>query len=46
MYRGGPGAWPLHLANALAALAFRLSFGLLGRKTGWIGRFRKLPPPK
>jgi SAM-dependent methyltransferase len=43
IYRGGPAAWPLHLANVLAVLAFRLSFGLLGRKTGWIGRFRKLP---
>ena len=42
LYRGGPAAWPVHLANLLAALAFRLSFGLLGRKTGWIGRFRKL----
>ena len=41
LYRGGPGAWPWYLANALAAVAFRLSFGLLGRKTGWIGRFRK-----
>lgn len=44
--RGGPAAWPLYLANVLAVLAFRLSFGLLGRKTGWIGRFRKLPPSK
>lgn len=41
LYRGGPGAWPWYLANTLAAVAFRLTFGLLGRKTGWIGRFRK-----
>ena len=46
IYRGGPAAWPLYLANVLAAVAFRLTFGLLGRKTGWIGRFRKLPPLK
>jgi SAM-dependent methyltransferase len=42
LYRGGPRAWPLYLANALAALAFRVTGGLLGRKTGWIGRFRKM----
>jgi SAM-dependent methyltransferase len=42
LYKGGPGAWPHYAANALAALAFRLSGGILGRKTGWIGRFRKL----
>ena len=42
LYRGGPAAWPYYIANALAALAFRLSGGLLGRKTGWIGRFRKI----
>jgi len=42
LYFGGPRAWPLYFANALAALAFRLSGGLLGRKTGWIGRFRKV----
>jgi SAM-dependent methyltransferase len=41
LYRGGPMAWPYYLANALAALAFRLSFGLLGRKTGWVGRWRR-----
>jgi SAM-dependent methyltransferase len=41
IYFGGPRAWPLHLANALAAMLFRLTFGLVGRKTGWIGRFRK-----
>ena len=41
LYKGGPGAWPYYAANATAALAFRLSGGLLGRKTGWIGRFRK-----
>lgn len=46
IYHGGPRAWPLYLANVLAAAAFRLTFGLLGRKTGWIGRFRKLPPLK
>ena len=46
IYRGGPVAWPLYLANVLAVVAFRLSFGLLGRKTGWIGRFRKLSPLK
>ena len=43
VYRGGPPAWPYYLANAIAALVFRLSAGLLGRKTGWIGRFRKIP---
>jgi len=42
IHRGGPAAWPIHLANVLAALAFHLSFGLIGRKTGWSGRFRKL----
>ena len=42
IYRGGTAAWPLHLANVLAALAFRLTFGLLGRKTGWLGRFKKI----
>jgi SAM-dependent methyltransferase len=41
LYKGGPGAWPWYLANAISAVAFRLSFGLLGRKTGWIGRWRK-----
>lgn len=41
LYKGGFGAWPYYAANAAAALAFRLSGGLLGRKTGWIGRFRK-----
>ena len=46
LYRGGPGAWPVHLANLLAAVAFRVTFGLAGRKTGWIGRFRKLPATK
>jgi len=46
IYRGGPKAWPLYLANVLALAAFRLTFGLLGRKTGWIGRFRKLSPSK
>ena len=46
IYRGGAAAWPLYLANVLAMLAFRLSFSLLGRKTGWIGRFRKLPSSK
>jgi SAM-dependent methyltransferase len=42
LYRGGLRAWPWYLANVFAALAFRLSGGLLGRKTGWIGRFRKV----
>jgi hypothetical protein len=42
LYFGGPMAWPFYFANALAALAFKLSGGLLGRKTGWIGRFRKV----
>jgi len=42
LYRGGPGAWPYYLGNVIAALAYRLTFGLLGRKTGWIGRFRKV----
>ena len=42
LYFGGPRAWPLYAANALSALAFRLSAGLLGRKTGWIGRFRRV----
>ena len=42
LYFGGPRAWLLYLANALAALAFRLSGGLLGRKTGWIGCFRRI----
>ena len=46
LYRGGPAAWPLQLANLVAAVLFRVSFGLLGRKTGWIGRFKKLPPGK
>jgi len=46
MSRGGPAAWPVYLANVLAALVFRLSFGVIGRKTGWIGRFRKLSPSK
>ena len=46
VFRGGPPAWPYFLMNAVAALAFRLSGGLLGCKTGWIGRFRKLPPAR
>ena len=46
IYRGGRRARRVLLVNVLAALAFRLTFGLLGRKTGWIGRFRKLPAPK
>jgi SAM-dependent methyltransferase len=45
VFRGGPRAWPYFLMNAIAALLFRLSGGLLGCKTGWIGRFRKLPAP-
>jgi SAM-dependent methyltransferase len=44
-YSGGLAAWPYYLVNAIAALAFRISAGLLGRKTGWIGRYRKLAFP-
>ncbi len=42
LYVGGAAGWPFHAANAVAALAFRLSAGLIGRKTGWMGRFRKV----
>jgi len=42
VYVGGAAGWPFHAANAVAALAFRLSAGLIGRKTGWLGRFRKV----
>lgn len=42
LYFGGPAAWPSYLVNAAAAAAFRLSGGLLGRKTGWIGCFRRV----
>lgn len=41
LYRGGAAAWPWYALNAASALAFRLSFGLLGQASGWIGRFRK-----
>jgi SAM-dependent methyltransferase len=41
LYRGGLRAYPWYVLNALSALGFRLSCGLIGRKTGWVGRFRK-----
>ena len=42
IYRGGFTAWPSYFINVLSGIAFRASFGLFGRKTGWIGRFRKV----
>lgn len=38
-YIPGRSRWP-HFVNRLGRLAFFLSFGRLGSKAGWIGRFR------
>lgn len=42
-YLPGPATRLLQVAEFLAAVAFRLSGGLLGRTDGWVGVFEKLP---
>ena len=34
--------WPLAVLEALGAVAFRASFGLIGRTDGWVGVFEKV----
>lgn len=41
LYRRTAATHILQLANAVSAVAFRLSGEWIGRKTGWIGMFRK-----
>lgn len=41
IYSPGSQAWPIQL-NRLLKLVFVLSGGRIGRKVGWIGRFRQL----
>jgi len=43
IYKTGSQAWPIQL-NRLLKLLFVLSGGVIGRKVGWIGRYRQLGP--
>ncbi len=43
IYSRGSQAWPIQL-NRLLKLIFVLSGGKIGRKIGWLGRYRKLGP--
>lgn len=38
----GPATRALQLLDVVSVLAFKLSFGLLGRTDGWVGRFEKI----
>lgn len=37
-----PGRFPVLFVNLLLALAFRVSFGLIGRVDGWVGAYQKV----
>lgn len=41
IYKPGPQAWPIQL-NRFLKLLFMMSGGSMGRKVGWIGRYRLL----
>ena len=43
IYSQGSQAWPIQL-NRLLKLIFVLSGGRIGRKVGWLGRYRQLGP--